>query len=144
MAHSLEVRVPFLDLELAAFAHGLGTRHKVRGWQKKWLLRRAATPLVPRAIHRGRKRGFSIPAAAWLRGELVPFAREILSPERVRREGFFDPAVVSRVLDDHVGGREDLSRQLWGLLSFSLWLEGLPSARSPTQSQKARAPGTTR
>ena len=129
MAHSLEVRVPFLDHEVADFAHGLATRHKVRGWQKKWLLRRAVAPLVPRDVYRAKKRGFSIPAAAWLRGELVPFAREVLSPERVRREGYFDPAVVGRVLEAHVSGREDLSRQLWGLLSFSLWLGGLSGAR---------------
>ena len=71
----------------------------------------------------GRKRGFSIPAAAWLRGELEPFARETLSAETLRRQGFFAPAAVTRLLDDHVAGREDLSRQLWGLLAFTLWHE---------------------
>ena len=58
------------------------------------LLRKAAEPLLPRAIVHGRKRGFSIPAAAWLRGELEPFAREMLSPETLRRQGYFDPSVV--------------------------------------------------
>ena len=87
------------------------------------LLRRAAAPLLPRKIVYGRKRGFSIPAAAWLRGELEPFARETLSAENVRRQGFFRPEAVQRVLDDHVAGREDLSRQLWGLLAFTLWYE---------------------
>ena len=72
---------------------------------------------------RRRKRGFSIPAAAWLRGELEPFARETLSPETVRRQGFFRPEAVSRLLDRHVAGKEDLSRQLWGLLAFTLWHE---------------------
>jgi asparagine synthase (glutamine-hydrolysing) len=71
----------------------------------------------------GRKRGFSIPAAAWLRGELEPFAREALSADTLRRQGFFRPEVVGRVIGDHVSGREDLSRQLWGLLSFTLWYE---------------------
>jgi asparagine synthase (glutamine-hydrolysing) len=71
----------------------------------------------------GRKRGFSIPAAAWLRGPLVPFAREVLSEETLRRQGFFRPETVRRLLDDHVAGREDLSRQLWGLLNFTLWHE---------------------
>jgi asparagine synthase (glutamine-hydrolysing) len=123
MAHSLEARVPFLDTALADFALALPRRMRVRGLQKKRLLRKAVEPLVPREIVRGRKRGFSIPAAAWLRGELEPFAREVLSPETVRRQGFFDPATVTGVLDRHVSGREDLSRQLWGLMSFGLWHE---------------------
>ncbi|HEX8647519.1 MAG TPA: asparagine synthase (glutamine-hydrolyzing) [Thermoleophilaceae bacterium] len=123
MAHSLETRVPFLDAALADFALALPRRMRVRGLQKKRLLRKAVEPLVPREIARGRKRGFSIPAAAWLRGELEPFAREVLSPEAIRRQGYFEPAAVTRVLDRHVSGREDLSRQLWGLMSFALWHE---------------------
>jgi len=123
MAHSLEARVPFLDPVVTNFALGLPTRHKVRGLRKKVLLRKAAAPLVPPELLRRRKRGFSIPAAAWLRGELEPFARETLSAEALRRQGFFQPEAVSRLIDDHVAGREDLSRQLWGLLAFTLWHE---------------------
>ena len=123
MAHSLETRVPFLDTALADFALALPRPMRVRGLQKKRLLRKAVEPLVPREIARGKKRGFSIPAAAWLRGELEPFAREVLSPEAVGRQGFFDPDAVTRVLDTHASGREDLSRQLWGLMSFALWHE---------------------
>ena len=121
MAHSLEARVPFLDTEVAELALALPTRMKVRGMQKKRLLRAAAEPLVPKEIVHGRKKGFSIPAAAWLRGPLVPFAREVLSPETLRRQGFLEPKAVHDVLDRHVAGREDLSRQLWGLLTFTLW-----------------------
>ena len=71
----------------------------------------------------GRKRGFSIPAAAWLRGELEPFARETLAPDVLRRQGYLEPVAVASVIDRHVSGSEDLSRQLWGLLSFTLWYE---------------------
>ena len=123
MAHSLEARVPFCDPVVASFAHALPTRHKLRGLRKKVLLRKAAEPLLPRSIVYGRKRGFSIPAAAWLRGELEPFARDVLAPETLRRQGFFEPRVVARLLDDHVARREDRSRQLWGLLAFTLWHE---------------------
>jgi len=123
MAHSLEARVPFLDPVVADFAHALAPRHKIRGLAKKVLLRKAAEPLLPREIVHGRKRGFSIPAAAWLRGELEPFARDVLSEETLRRQGYLEPAAVRRVLDDHVAGRADLSRQLWGLLALTLWHE---------------------
>jgi asparagine synthase (glutamine-hydrolysing) len=123
MAHSLEVRVPFLDPLVAEFGLALPARLKVRGFAKKRLLKRAVEPLLPREVMHGRKRGFSMPAAAWLRGELEPFARDVLSPATVRRHGFFRPEAVTRILDDHVAGREDLSRQLWGLLAFTLWHE---------------------
>jgi asparagine synthase (glutamine-hydrolysing) len=107
---------------------------KVHRLRKKLLLRKAAAPLLPRRIVYGRKRGFSMPAAAWLRGELVPFARDVLSPETLTRQGFFRPEAVTRVLDRHVAGEEDLSRQLWGLLGFTLWherhVERQPSAPS--------------
>jgi asparagine synthase (glutamine-hydrolysing) len=124
MAHSLEVRVPFLDPFVTSLAFALPTRLKVRGLAKKVLLRKAVEPLVPAEVVHGRKRGFSIPAAAWLRGELEPFARETLSANNLRRQGFFQPEPVVRLLDEHAAGREDWSRQLWGLLAFTLWYAG--------------------
>jgi asparagine synthase (glutamine-hydrolysing) len=123
MAHSLEARVPYLDPVVSDLALALPTKMKVRALSKKRLLRMAADGLVPSGITRARKRGFSIPAAAWLRGELEPLARELLAPERTRRQGYLEPAVVTELLDDHVAGRRDYSRQLWGLISFSLWAE---------------------
>src|SRR3954470_4152405 len=120
MAHSLEARVPFLDSHVAELANALPTSAKVRGFAKKRILRAAAEPLIPREIVRGRKRGFSIPAAAWLRGPLEPFARELLGSDA---RGLLAPGAARRVLDRHVAGREDLSRQLWGLMSLVLWAD---------------------
>ena len=139
MAHSLEARVPFLDPVVAELALALDTRQKVRGFSKKRLLRRAVEPLVPREIIRGKKQGFSIPVAAWLRGELEPFARETLSPETIERQGYFRPSAVQRVLDDHTSGREDLSRQIWGLLNFTLWFDRY--AREPAPAGAGEAMG---
>ena len=121
MAHSIEARVPFLDASVAELALALPSRHKVLGTGTKRVLRRAVAPLIPAEVARGPKRGFSIPAAAWLRGPLLPFAREVLSPARLRAAGTFDPAVVTRLIDQHASGAEDLSRQLWGLIGFTLW-----------------------
>ena len=123
MAHSLELRVPFLDPRVAEFAFSLPTKMKVRGFEKKRLLRRALAPLLPREIVQGRKQGFSIPIAAWLRGPLEPFAREVLAPGAVGRQGLLDPAAVTPILDRHVSGREDLSRQIWGLMALTLWFD---------------------
>jgi asparagine synthase (glutamine-hydrolysing) len=116
MAHSLEARVPFLDPHVSELALALPTRMKIRGRQKKLLLRRAVEPLLPAAVVHGAKRGFSIPAAAWLRGELEPFAREVLSGAQL-----VDRGVALTLLDEHVARRDDHSRPLWGLLCLELW-----------------------
>src|SRR4051812_29681236 len=118
MAHSLEARVPFLDPAVTDLALALPTKLKVRRLQKKRLLRKAVEPLLPREVVNGAKRGFSIPAAAWLRGQLEPFAREIL-----RGAELVDRDVAVRLLDEHVARRDDHSRPLWGLLCLELWRE---------------------
>jgi asparagine synthase (glutamine-hydrolysing) len=123
MAHSLEARVPYLDPAVTGLALRLPSKLKVRGLSKKRLLRRAVTPLLPAELLRAKKQGFSIPAAAWLRAELEPVARDTLSPDTLRRQGFFDAAVVTRLIDDHVARRYDYSRQIWNLLIFSLWFD---------------------
>jgi asparagine synthase (glutamine-hydrolysing) len=121
MAHSLEVRVPFLDPVVCELALALPSSLKVRGFQKKRLLRRAGSSLLPPEILSAKKQGFSLPAAVWLRRELEPYARDVLAPDAVRRRGFFRPEVVTRLLDDHVSGAANNWRQLWTLLSFCAW-----------------------
>ena len=123
MANSLEARVPFLDPVVSELALALPSRLKVRPFATKRLVRKAVTRLLPKEIIEGKKQGFSIPVAKWLRGELQPVAREVLSPERIRRQGFFKPETVTRMIDQHVSGRADVSRQLWALLVFSLWFD---------------------
>jgi asparagine synthase (glutamine-hydrolysing) len=123
MACSLESRVPLLDPVIVDFAFSLPASQKLRLLSKKRLLRKAVAPLLPEEIVGGRKRGFLLPVAAWFRGELLPFAREVLSPERIRAQGLLDPAAVTATIDLHVSGREDLSRNIWGLICLSLWYE---------------------
>jgi asparagine synthase (glutamine-hydrolysing) len=112
MAHSLEARVPFLDPVVADLAFSTPVQHKLRGLQKKRLLRAAVAPVIPDEILTAPKQGFSIPASAWLRGDLAPMARELLSPERLRAQGYFQPGPVARLLDEHLSRRADRSRQL--------------------------------
>ena len=123
MAHSLEVRVPLLDPVVGELALALPSRLKVRGFSKKRLLKRAVAPLVPASVLKAEKRGFAMPLAAWLRGELRPLMQEILSPSNLRRQGFFHPDVVGRLIDEHLAGRADHHRKIWALLIFSLWFD---------------------
>lgn len=121
MAHGLEVRVPFLDPVVADLALALPTHARVRGLRTKRLLRMALAPLLPAEVVRSPKRGFVAPTAAWLRGELEPFARDVLAPATLRRQGFFRPQAVEEMLDRHVTRSEDLGRPLWALMAFTLW-----------------------
>ncbi len=123
MAHSLEARVPFCDPVVAEFAFSLPARFKVRRFDKKRLLRKALQPLLPEDILGARKQGFSLPTAAWLRGDLQTFARDTLSAATLRRQGFFRPEVVEPMLEAHVSGKRNASRQLWALLVFTLWFD---------------------
>ena len=133
MAHGLEIRVPYLDPVVAQLALALPADARVRGLTTKAVLRDALAPLLPRVIVRGAKRGFCAPAAAWLRGPLQGLARDVLAPETLRRQGLFAPASVTRALDRHVARREDLSRQLWALLAFTLWHDAVLGPNAATR-----------
>src|SRR5205823_3173714 len=91
MAHSLEARVPFLDPVVAELAHALPRHLRVRGLQTKRLLRHAGRDLLPAAVASGAKRGFSIPAARWLREDMAEFTRDVLAQDVLDRHGFFAP-----------------------------------------------------
>lgn len=123
MAHSLETRPPLLDHHVLEYAASLPAHMKLRGLQRKVILKRAVADLIPAPLLRRRKHGFSIPLAAWLRRDLRPLIEEALSPQALRRVGIFDPAEVARLLDDHLQARRDLSRNIWGLLMFTVWHE---------------------
>ncbi len=123
MLHSLEVRAPFLDRELAEFTARLPLSDKFQGLKGKWLLRRAFGKLLPHAIIHRNKRGFQIPVAAWLRGRMLPRIRELLDEKRLNDQGIFAPRAVNALLEEHVSGRQDLRKQLWTIVVLELWLE---------------------
>ncbi len=121
MACSLEMRTPFLDHRLVEFAAGLPSSLKVRRLRMKHILKKTVEPWLPREIVYRQKRGFSVPISAWMRGELRPLLEERLSPERLKRQGWFQADFVQRLLDEHWSGRADHRKTLWTLLSFQLW-----------------------
>ena len=123
MAHSLEVRVPLLDHRVVEFMFALPGRLKMPGLGLKRLLKRTMRGLLPAETLHKRKAGFSVPLTAWLKRELRPLVEAYLSPDRIRREGFFRPEVTARLVAEHMAGRADHSRNLWALLLFGVWLE---------------------
>jgi asparagine synthase (glutamine-hydrolysing) len=123
MAVSLEVRAPFLDPRVAEFAASLPADYKLRGRKSKYILKRAVEPLLPPFVTRRGKKGFGIPIAEWLKGRLRPLARDLLSPERIRKGGLFNPDYVTRLQDEHERGVANHRKLLWTLLMFELWYE---------------------
>ncbi|MBX3173919.1 MAG: asparagine synthase (glutamine-hydrolyzing) [Gemmatimonadaceae bacterium] len=121
MAHSLELRVPFVDHELVEALFSLPDSTRVGLMRPKRLLRRALAPRLPKAHFTAPKRGFVGPTAAWLRNELAEVLADELSASRIGRLGFFNPEVVDRLRREHAEGRQNHEGVLWALLCFSLW-----------------------
>ena len=123
MAHSLEVRVPYLDNEVVDLALALPGRFKQNLRRDKILLREVASGLLPEAGSLRRKRGFEVPIGAWLRGPLRPALTELLAPTNVSGSGVLRAEEVSRLVDEHLAQGHDHGRALWSLMVLSRWLD---------------------
>ena len=121
MAHSLEVRSPFLDYRVVEFAMRLPHHWKVRGNEGKLFLKNAFENELPPMIRKTRKRGFSPPLYSWLRNELKPMLQDALNDRRVMDLGFFNQASLKALAKEHFDGRRDRSDQLWRFLFFVRW-----------------------
>ena len=121
MAPSLEARVPFLDHTVMEFAAKIPTRLKLKGLTTKYILKRAVNELLPEKILVRGKEGFSIPIKNWLMNELRPLLLETLSEERVTKRGYFQPAYVKQLVQEHLDGTENHSHRLWALMMFEIW-----------------------
>jgi asparagine synthase (glutamine-hydrolysing) len=115
------VRAPFLDTELADFLGRVPPRFKLRRLETKHLLKRAMRDVLPQGIATRPKKGFGIPIAAWLKSDLRDALLDELSPDRLRRQGIFEPAEVQRLVSQHLSGTADHRKPLWTLFVFQLW-----------------------
>jgi asparagine synthase (glutamine-hydrolysing) len=123
MAHSLEVRPPYLDHRIIEFAASLPDRFKVSGRCQKVILKRLMTSQLPKSVVRHSKTGLDIPTHDWLRGPLRPFLEDTLSPEAVKETALFRPAAIERLKNDHMERRANLGYHLWGLMILFLWMK---------------------
>ncbi len=123
MATSLETRAPFLDVDVMELAFSMPGTLKVRDGVRKYVLKQAMRGVVPDRILHRKKEGFSIPIKNWLRRELEPMMRDLLSPARMARRGLFEPAEVTRLIDAHVAGRENHAHTLFPLMVFERWAD---------------------
>ena len=123
MATSLETRAPFLDVDVMELAFSMPGDFKIRGGERKWILKRMlGSDLPPSVLHR-RKEGFSIPMKQWLRRELAPLLDRLLSRDRLERRGLLNPAEVWRYVEEHRSGRANHAHTLFSLMVFERWAE---------------------
>lgn len=123
MSHSLEVRAPFLDPDVAEFAWGLDMSHKLQGGEGKKILRRVLGRYLPDHLFNRPKQGFSIPLDEWLRGSLRDWGEELLSTERLEQQGLFNVSTIRSAWRLHQTGSESYGYRLWSVLMFQAWLD---------------------
>lgn len=123
MAHSLEVRPPFLDHRIVEFAARLPENLKIRNSTLKVVLRHLMRAKLPAFVLRRKKEGFDIPAHEWLRGALRPILLDTLTKRAVEESNLFDWPTVESVIGRHMRRRANLGYHLWGLLTLFLWMK---------------------
>ena len=131
MCESLETRAPYLDPDVVELAWRLPMSLKIRGGTTKWLLRQILYRHVPAQLVDRPKMGFGIPLDTWLRGPLRTWADDLLSNDRLKREGILSPAPVQAAWQSHRDGRRNLGYRLWSILMLNAWLQensGFPQA----------------
>ena len=132
MAVSLECRVPLLDHELVELAARIPERTKVRDGRLKHVMKEALSDLLPRDILDRKKRGFGAPMGAWLKRELAPVMKEVLSAEAIERRGLFRAAPIAELIAAHEANRVDGTDRLLALLNFEIWARIYLDGRSPS------------
>ena len=123
MAHSLEVRTPFLDHRIMEFAARLPVRYKLRNGKSKLVLKKLMANKLPGTVIRRSKQGLDIPTHDWFRGVLRPLLLDTLSPEALDKTGIFNSKAVRSLITAHLERRIDVGYQLWVLLFLVLWAQ---------------------
>src|SRR5262249_33297090 len=121
MACSLEARSPFLDHTFAGFVCSIPERMRLRRLKTKYILKRSLRGRVPPEIISRKKKGFGIPVAKLILGGLREQFLHEFEEGKIKREGFFNPKSVTKLLSDHMAGKRDNRKLLWTLMMFQLW-----------------------
>ncbi len=131
MAASLETRAPFLDVAVMELACSMPGHLKVRGAERKFILKRAFADRLPGTVLRRAKEGFSIPMKNWLKQELAPLMHDLLSPERLARRGWIEPRAVADRIAAHNTGRENHAHLLFSLMVLERWAQATIDSPQP-------------
>jgi len=123
MAHALETRVPFLDHKLVEFFVTIPAYLKLKGLNKKYLLKKTAERLLPKEVIYRKKMGFSVPLVIWFRNELKDYINETLSGKRIKKLGYFNHPFILKTLNIHLNKKANYDEKLWALVNFIKWYD---------------------
>ncbi|HEV2852855.1 MAG TPA: asparagine synthase (glutamine-hydrolyzing) [Thermoanaerobaculia bacterium] len=121
MATSVELRVPFLDHRVVELGGRIPPRLRVKGWETKYVLKKAMEPYLPKEILYRGKMGFPTPLARMFKGDLKGYVEQVLGSDRFLDRGYFQPEAVRRMVSEHAAGERDHHRVLWQLLVLEEW-----------------------
>src|SRR5690554_5668055 len=121
MANSLETRAPLLDYRVVEFAANIPSRLKLHGKDKKHILKKAFSGMLPQDVLYRKKMGFSVPLADWLRQEIRPTADALLTDTEGGLAQCFDVGRVNQLWQAHLGGNNRYTQELWSMMAFGLW-----------------------
>ncbi len=121
MATSVELRVPFLDHRMVELGGSIPPRYRIKGWETKYVLKKALEPYLPKEILYRGKMGFPTPLAHMFKGELRGYVEEVLGSDRFLDRGYFRPEAVRNLVAEHAAGERDHHRVLWQLLVLEEW-----------------------
>jgi asparagine synthase (glutamine-hydrolysing) len=121
MANGLEVRSPLLDRDVVDFVCRMPMEYKLRGLRTKFILKKIAEKYLPRNVVYRKKKGFGVPLAKWLNGELKDLMLTRLSRQAIEQQGIFDYPYVKKLIDEQLAKRKDNREPLWTLLVFQIW-----------------------
>ncbi len=144
MANSLEVRAPFLDQGFAKWTASLPPKFKIRGGERKYILKRALESKLPQNILYRPKQGFTVPLAEWFRGPLQNTVRTTLSDGLLLETGWFERRFISTAVEQHIHRRRDHSRLIWSLLMFEAFLRDVHQGSSADIPSFASEPAARR
>lgn len=123
MAVGVEVRVPFLDIELVNFSTTIPDHFKLKGNTNKYILKKVAEKYLPYEIINRPKAGFGAPIRKWITEDLDEFIQERLSPDKIKHRGIFNERAVWQLINDNKEGKIDASYTVWSLLAIESWLQ---------------------
>src|SRR5262249_21155672 len=121
MAASIEVRVPYLDLELMKLCATIPEEFKLRGNETKWVLKKAMERYLPRDVIYRSKTGFGAPLRKWIAEDLRPVVADLLGEKRLKSRGLFEPRQVEAILAENQANKADHAYLIYCLLSLELW-----------------------
>ena len=123
MMVSLEAREPLVDYRLVEHAFRIPSSYKIKGMNRKYLMKMMMKDILPKEIIHKEKQGFTIPMKNWMRSELKDFVVNKLSNDNLKEIGLFNQSYIDKVLEEHMSKRKDNQRHIWSLMSFVMWYE---------------------